>query len=120
MKLTIKEYATANGISTQAVYAKIKRGTLTTTTLQGVQYIIENDTTNCNELVAKVESLTQQLLEAKEEIIRVQGQSMQVLNAYITETKQIQPPAAHKKEKKKKKKSNKKIRKNNQKSATHK
>lgn len=104
MKLTIKEYAEANSISTQAVYAKIKRGTLTTVTLQGIQYIVDNDTTDCNELVAKVESLTERLLEAKEEIIRVQGQSMQVLTAYITETKQIQSPATVKKEPKKKKK----------------
>ncbi len=116
MKLTIKEYAEANSISTQAVYAKIKRGTLTTTTLKGIQYIVENDTTNCNDLVAKVESLTQQLLDAKEEIIKVQNQSMQVLTAYITETKSLQPPATvdfeeeipKKKKEKKKKKSKKK------------
>jgi len=106
--LTIKEYAAANGISTQAVYAKIKRGTLAAKTLNGVQYIVEGDTTDCNELVAKVESLTEQLLQAKEEIIKVQGQSMQILTAYITETKQLQPPTNLEETKKKKKKKKKK------------
>lgn len=108
MKLTIKEYAEANSISTQAVYAKIKRGTLTTTTLHGIQYVVDNDTTDCNEHIARVQELTERLLDAKEEIIRVQGQSMQILTAYITETKQLQPPATEIEEKKKKPKKSKK------------
>jgi len=102
MKLTIKEYAEANGISTQAVYAKIKRGTIATQTLHGIQYIIEKETTDCNELVARVQELTERLLEAKEEIIRVQGQTMQVLTAYISETKQLQHKPTEEKESKKK------------------
>jgi predicted DNA-binding protein YlxM (UPF0122 family) len=107
MKLTIKEYAEANGVSTQAVYAKIKRGTLSTVTLHGVQYIVENDTTDCNELVAENKSLTERLLKAQEEIIKVQGQSMQVMSAYITESKQLQPPATVEEEDEKPKKSKK-------------
>jgi len=107
VKLTIKGYAEANGVSTQAVYAKIKRGTLSTVTLQGVQYIVENDTTNCNELVAKVEDLTERLLEAQREIINTQTQSMQIMTAYITDTKQLQSHATVEEEVKKPKKSKK-------------
>lgn len=107
MKLTIKEYAEANGVSTQSVYAKIKRGTLSTVTLKGVQYIDDAEETDCTELVAKVESLTERLLEAKEEIIRVQGQSMQIMTAYITDTKQLQSHATVEEEEEKPKKSKK-------------
>lgn len=48
MNLTVKEYANLYNVSKQAIYNRIKRGTLSTVKVNGTTYIIDNTRTHKN------------------------------------------------------------------------
>jgi predicted DNA-binding protein YlxM (UPF0122 family) len=94
--LTVAEYAEREGISTQAVYGRIKRGTLATSMQGGVQYVVENGATDLQRRLEAVEqerdALRAEVLKLQRELIDSKDDAIRVLSAYITETKQLQRP----------------------------
>jgi hypothetical protein len=84
------EYAKAQGISRQAVYAKIKKGLLSSKTVDGKIYIVLEE-----ELISKKENSTSQKEETKsphlidvKELLNSKEQTITVLKESITDLKQ--------------------------------
>jgi len=85
------EYATSQGISRQAVYAKIKKGTLESKTVDGKMYIVVDEIDNKNDKKIEQEETAphlvdvQELLKSKEETIATLKESISDLKQTNTE-----------------------------------
>ena len=84
------EYATSQGISRQAVYAKIKKGTLESKTVDGKMYIVIDEVETQNEKKVKEEVTTplvdvKELLSSKDETISILKESISDLKHTNTE-----------------------------------
>ena len=84
------EYATSQGISRQAVYAKIKKGTLESKTVDGKMYIVVDEVETQNEKKVKEEVTTplvdvKELLSSKDETISILKESISDLKHTNTE-----------------------------------
>jgi len=80
------EYATSQGISRQAVYAKIKKGTLESKTVDGKMYIVVDEVENKNDKKVKQEELTPHLVDVKE-LLSSKEQTISILKESISDLK---------------------------------
>lgn len=81
------EYASSQGISRQAVYAKIKKGTLDSQTVDGKIYIIVDEVELKEEQnTEKVEELTPHLVDVKE-LLLSKDQTISILQESISDLK---------------------------------
>lgn len=82
------EYATLQGISRQAVYAKVKKGTLEAKTIDGKMYIVLDEIDEHEELEPqRDEMMPQHLIEVKE-LLSSKDQTISVLQESIADLKQ--------------------------------
>ncbi len=86
MKLTVKEYATSLNISVQAVYKKIKLGSIETVKENNTTYVIVDssefkevvkpiENQSCNELLNLIEHFKSELKASRKEIKRLTKQN---------------------------------------------
>ena len=81
------EYASSQGISRQAVYAKIKKGTLNSKTVDGKMYIVVDEVENKDESNKKIEkSVAPHLIDVKE-LLTSKDQTISVLQESISDLK---------------------------------
>ena len=80
------EYATSQGISRQAVYAKIKKGTLESKTVDGKMYIVVDEVENKNEKEGKQEEVVPHLVDVKE-LLSSKEQTISILKESISDLK---------------------------------
>jgi len=81
------EYAAEQGISRQAVYAKIKKGTLTSKTVDGKMYIVVDEVEEREERSEKAdESVAPHLVDVKE-LLSSKDQTISVLQESISDLK---------------------------------
>ena len=80
------EYAASQGISRQAVYAKIKKGTLESKTVDGKMYIVVNEVENKNEKEAKQDEVLPHLVDVKE-LLSSKEQTISILKESISDLK---------------------------------
>lgn len=82
------EYASSQGISRQAVYAKIKKGTLDSKRVDGKIYIVVDDEVELKEekKIEKVEELAPHLIDVKELLVS-KDQTISVLKESISDLK---------------------------------
>ena len=82
------EYATEQGISRQAVYAKIKKGTLNSKTVDGKMYIVVDEVEKREE---KVETLTEEVIAPHlvnvKELLSSKDQTISILQESISDLK---------------------------------
>lgn len=75
IKLTVKEYADKYGTTKQAVYNKINRGTLKIELLNGLKYIVENESKPFNNIVEssnniEISKITIENLEKENKLLK--------------------------------------------------
>ena len=81
------EYASSQGISRQAVYAKIKKGTLNSKTVDGKMYIVVDEVDTKEEKNKKVvEDIAPHLVDVKE-LLTSKDQTISVLQESISDLK---------------------------------
>jgi len=81
------EYAAEHGISRQAVYAKIKKGTLNSKTVDGKMYIVVDEVEHKEERVKKAEELIAPHLVDVKELLSSKDQTISVLQESISDLK---------------------------------
>ena len=81
------EYAASQGISRQAVYAKIKKGSLESKTVDGKMYIVVNEVEKKEEQIEKKEDVAPHLVNVKE-LLNSKEQTISVLKESISDLKQ--------------------------------
>jgi hypothetical protein len=81
------EYATLQGISRQAVYAKIKKGTLDSKTVDGKMYIVMDNVAIKEELDSEVETETSSHLIDVKALLSSKDQTISVLKESIADLK---------------------------------
>jgi len=82
------EYATLQGISRQAVYAKIKKGTLDAKTVDGKKYIVMEEVEESQEKLQDLEQETPKHLVEVKELLSSKEQTISVLQESIADLKQ--------------------------------
>ncbi len=80
------EYATSQGISRQAVYAKIKKGTLESKTVDGKMYIVVDEIDNKNDKNIEEEEIAPHLVDVKE-LLNSKEQTISILKESISDLK---------------------------------
>jgi len=80
------EYASSQGISRQAVYAKIKKGTLNSKTVDGKMYIVVDEVENKEEKSKTTEVVAPHLIDVKE-LLTSKDQTISVLQESISDLK---------------------------------
>lgn len=80
------EYAALQGISRQAVYAKIKKGTLDSKTVDGKMYIVVDEVDSKEEKHKEVEKVAPHLINVKE-LLTSKDQTISVLQESISDLK---------------------------------
>ncbi|HHD81884.1 MAG TPA: DUF3972 domain-containing protein [Campylobacterales bacterium] len=81
------EYATSQGISRQAVYAKIKKGTLDSKTVDGKMYIVVDDVETKEEKNKELEEEIPAHLVDVKELLTSKDQTISVLKESISDLK---------------------------------
>lgn len=81
------EYATLQGISRQAVYAKIKKGTLDSKTVDGKMYIVMDDVAMKEEMESGVEEEVPSHLVDVKALLSSKDQTISVLQESISDLK---------------------------------
>ncbi len=98
MKLTVKQYATRLNISVQAVYQRIKKGTLKYTTINDVKYIVLEpsdvkdsikhvDQDTISRLLKLLESKDAEIVKLTRKLVKCSKSKEKVLLQYISELK---------------------------------
>jgi predicted DNA-binding protein YlxM (UPF0122 family) len=81
------DYASSQGISRQAVYAKIKKGTLASKTVDGKMYIVVEEVDNSEKKIIKsIEEVAPHLVNVKE-LLTSKDQTISVLQESISDLK---------------------------------
>ncbi|CAA6818022.1 MAG: Unknown protein [uncultured Sulfurovum sp.] len=80
------EYASSKGISRQAVYAKIKKGTLEAKTVDGKMYIVVDEVELIDEKETSKEEVVPHLIDVKE-LLTSKDQTISVLQESISDLK---------------------------------
>ena len=80
------EYATSQGISRQAVYAKIKKGTLESKTVDGKMYIVVDEIDNKNDKNIEQEEIATHLVDVKE-LLKSKEETIATLKESISDLK---------------------------------
>jgi len=80
------EYAMQEGISRQAVYAKIKKGTLEAKTIDGKMYIVVEEVSNEKELEKIEENTAGHLVDVKE-LLSSKDQTISILQESLSDLK---------------------------------
>ena len=104
-KLTVQEYATKHQISTQAVYNKIKKGTIESIIEDNKTYVFDEVSKvqptlkdDCNKLVKK---LLKRIDKLEDKLDKEREKSEAILGSYVHEIKAMYLPAPKSKKKKK-------------------